>query len=593
MYHFQTTHLEAPEEASQFPEQVPPSPDYVPGPENPPSRTMCLLLSTHLNQITYLVKSTRRTWYHLTIRGISSGVFVIHLPYLDILSFSEDYLLRALVVSLVSYRIDIAVMSSASSAVTYTSVYTDSEPGRPVAPLLPDYIPGPEDPQTLPIPQDEDEREYGATGTSPYYLPIDTTTAESPGYITKSDPEEDLEEYEDDETKDGLVDYPMDGGDDGGFVSLLPESASLLGARPTTHSLTYHLVSSQVITIKNPWVVQPNSNTSKIASTQALIDVVTAALPSPPLPPLPPSLCIPLPVDCRDDLPESELPPRKRLCLSTLGSRYEIGESSTTRPIGGRGVDYGFVSTIDAEARQQGISEVRYGIRDTWVDPAEAVLEVAPMTVGEVNTRVTEFAELHEQCTSGTATAVGYSHSDTAPDSESSREGELRQPGPDVRIPDHQDAFRRLTVKRNDVPAYTEHFQELTLICTKFYANETEKINKYICGLPDNIYGNVKSSKPKTLDETIELAIRTLDGFTRQLVPMPENATGNKEGRKKIHPETTMVINNNPSKSKMSPRSPTWELLRRNPMGEICPSAPSATSTTMARVLRSATSATS
>ncbi|GJW73077.1 hypothetical protein Tco_0132447 [Tanacetum coccineum] len=68
-------------------------------------------------------------------------------------------------------------MSSATSAVTYTSVYTDSEPGRafwgaddeevseggiprvivlgydglpiqPVAPPSPDYIPGPEDPQT-------------------------------------------------------------------------------------------------------------------------------------------------------------------------------------------------------------------------------------------------------------------------------------------------------------------------------------------------------------------------------------------------------------------------------------------------------------
>ncbi|GJY15464.1 hypothetical protein Tco_0385886, partial [Tanacetum coccineum] len=53
--------------------------------------------------------------------------------------------------------------------------------------------------------------------------------------------------------------------------------------------------------------------------SDALIDAVTVALPSPPLPPLPPSLYIPPPVDCRDDLPESELPPRKRLCLSTLG----------------------------------------------------------------------------------------------------------------------------------------------------------------------------------------------------------------------------------------------------------------------------------
>ncbi|GKF27257.1 hypothetical protein Tco_0083151 [Tanacetum coccineum] len=79
-------------------------------------------------------------------------------------------------------------MSSASSAVTYTSVYTDSEPDRvfwgaddeeisdrgiprvivygydgllmqPVAPPSPDYIPGPEDLQTPPVAQDEDERE--------------------------------------------------------------------------------------------------------------------------------------------------------------------------------------------------------------------------------------------------------------------------------------------------------------------------------------------------------------------------------------------------------------------------------------------------
>ncbi|GKE48545.1 hypothetical protein Tco_1479803, partial [Tanacetum coccineum] len=71
----------------------------------------------------------------------------------------------------------------------------------------------------------------------------------------------------------------------------------------------------------------------------------------------------------------------------------------------------------------------------------------------------------------------------------------------------HGDNRRNVQTARpwNDVLAYTERFQELTLICTKFCANETEKINKYICGLPDSIYGNVKYSKPKTLDETIEL----------------------------------------------------------------------------------------
>ncbi|GKG25167.1 hypothetical protein Tco_0395795, partial [Tanacetum coccineum] len=46
-------------------------------------------------------------------------------------------------------------------------------------------------------------------------LPIDSPTAESPGYITESDPEEDPDGYEDDEAEDGPVDYPIDGGDDG------------------------------------------------------------------------------------------------------------------------------------------------------------------------------------------------------------------------------------------------------------------------------------------------------------------------------------------------------------------------------------------
>ncbi|GJV75166.1 hypothetical protein Tco_1506750 [Tanacetum coccineum] len=161
-------------------------------------------------------------------------------------------------------------MSSATSDVTYTSVYTDSEPGRafwgadyeeiseggiprvivlgydglplqPVAPPSPDYILGPENLQILPVPQDEDEREpmfiqahdpdYVPEPIYPEYIPleddhefpaeeqplppIDSPTTESPGYVTESDPEEDPEEYEDDETEDGPVDYPMDGGDDG------------------------------------------------------------------------------------------------------------------------------------------------------------------------------------------------------------------------------------------------------------------------------------------------------------------------------------------------------------------------------------------
>ncbi|GJT23124.1 reverse transcriptase domain-containing protein [Tanacetum coccineum] len=40
---------------------------------------------------------------------------------------------------------------------------------------------------------------------------------------------------------------------------------------------------------------------------------------------------------------------------------------------------------------------------------------------------------------------------------------------------------------------------------------KTEKVDKYISGLPDNIYGNIKSARPKTLDETIKLANDLMD----------------------------------------------------------------------------------
>nr|GFC76587.1 hypothetical protein [Tanacetum cinerariifolium] len=49
--------------------------------------------------------------------------------------------------------------------------------------------------------------------------------------------------------------------------------------------------------------------------------------------------------------------------------------------------------------RHRGIREVGYRIRDTWIDPAEAVPEIASMTLENVNTKVTELAELHEHDT--------------------------------------------------------------------------------------------------------------------------------------------------------------------------------------------------
>nr|GEU35713.1 putative reverse transcriptase domain-containing protein [Tanacetum cinerariifolium] len=145
-----------------------------------------------------------------------------------------------------------------------------------------------------------------------------------------------------------------------------------------------------------------------------------------------------------------------------------------------------------------------------------------------------------------------------------------------------------LKVKGNDVPAYTERFQELTLICTKFVANETEKIDKYVGGLPDNIYGSVKASKPKTLDETIKLANDLMD---QKLRTYAERQTNNKrkanDSFKNNHGHQQQ-----PAKRENVAKVYNMGSRERKPYGETCPSAPSAIFITMARVHRNAISAT-
>nr|GEW44112.1 putative reverse transcriptase domain-containing protein [Tanacetum cinerariifolium] len=315
-----------------------------------------------------------------------------------------------------------------------------------------------------------------------------------------------------------------------------------------------------------------------------------AVLPSPPLPPslYPPSL-----VDRRDGIPESEQPPRKRLCLATPGSSYKVGESSTRS----QWVDYGFTNNIKAEMRHRGLKEVGYEIRDTWIDPAVAVPEIASTTLEKVNTRVTELAELHEHDTQDLYALVEDAQDSrtrisqrVAMDSQRTAHHELQTPREQVyaheyqlqaqlqlqstliqiqqqlhethsqmqqtkmtglRETDRPEAYAMtwevlkknmtdkycpqgelkkleielwdLKVKGNDVSTYTNRFQELTLICTKFIANENEKIDKYISGLPDNIYGNVKSSKPRTLDETIELTNELMDQKLRTYAERADN----------------------------------------------------------------------
>ncbi|GKF42712.1 reverse transcriptase domain-containing protein [Tanacetum coccineum] len=60
-----------------------------------------------------------------------------------------------------------------------------------------------------------------------------------------------------------------------------------------------------------------------------------------------------------------------------------------------------------------------------------------------------------------------------------------------------------LKVKGTDVVAYNQRFQELALLFNK--------IERYVGGMPDLIYSSDVASKPKTMQEAIEMATELMD----------------------------------------------------------------------------------
>nr|GFB36418.1 hypothetical protein [Tanacetum cinerariifolium] len=68
-----------------------------------------------------------------------------------------------------------------------------------------------------------------------------------------------------------------------------------------------------------------------------------------------------------------------------------------------------------------------------------------------------------------------------------------------------------LKVKGTDLASYTQRFQELALLYGRMFSEEADKIEKYVRGLPDMIHGSVVASKPKTMQEAIEIATELMD----------------------------------------------------------------------------------
>ncbi|GKC18478.1 reverse transcriptase domain-containing protein, partial [Tanacetum coccineum] len=82
-----------------------------------------------------------------------------------------------------------------------------------------------------------------------------------------------------------------------------------------------------------------------------------------------------------------------------------------------------------------------------------------------------------------------------------------------------------LKVKGTDVIGYNQRFQELALLCVRMFPEESDKIERYVGGLPDMIHGSVVASKPKTMQEATEIATELMD---KRIRTFAERQTENK-----------------------------------------------------------------
>nr|GEX33762.1 putative reverse transcriptase domain-containing protein [Tanacetum cinerariifolium] len=68
-----------------------------------------------------------------------------------------------------------------------------------------------------------------------------------------------------------------------------------------------------------------------------------------------------------------------------------------------------------------------------------------------------------------------------------------------------------LRVKSNDVGSYNQRFQELALLYVRMFLAKADKIERYVGGLPDVIHGSVVASRPKMMQEAIEMENELID----------------------------------------------------------------------------------
>ncbi|GKC10615.1 putative reverse transcriptase domain-containing protein [Tanacetum coccineum] len=76
-------------------------------------------------------------------------------------------------------------------------------------------------------------------------------------------------------------------------------------------------------------------------------------------------------------------------------------------------------------------------------------------------------------------------------------------------------------------------YSELALLCGRMFPEESDKIEKYVGGLPDMIHGSVMASKPNTMQDAIEFATELMDKKIRTFAEHTSRAYTAGSGEKK------------------------------------------------------------
>nr|GEX66736.1 hypothetical protein [Tanacetum cinerariifolium] len=257
-------------------------------------------------------------------------------------------------------------------------------------------------------------------------------------------------------------------------------------------------------------------------------------------------LLLPVPsTSRRAKIPEADTPPRKRLLLTAPRPGCEVEESfasAAMRQLGptmARSVDCSFVDTMETReslefySRHQDAQKDRASVRaEIEVLRRERLAyehEIVPRLGYDcinISNSTAAFQVKYVACTLQRVTLTWWnSHVKTvtlevaqALPWKNLKKIMTDKYFPRGKIKKLRTEMWELKIKGTNVIGYSIHFQELALMCDRMFPEESNKVEKYIGGLPDTIHASVKAIRTKTMQEAIKFATELMDKRIRDVV---------------------------------------------------------------------------